>query len=302
LFFYNAFLTDVSDDKNAGRVSGFGFALGYIGGGLCLALNMVMMGKPAWFGLANADATLPVRASVSVAGVWWLLFSVPTVLWVKDRTPSTVKTPTPVSALLTGAIKQLIQSWKNMSRFKEVKRFLLSYLIFNDGIQTIILMASIFGAKELGMSTAQLALVYLVVQFVAFVGAMACGRLADSWSHKKVLLVTLVVYAALIVWAVFMRQVWEFWTMGVVIGLVLGGSQAAARSLFAVMIPPAHSGEFFALYGVVGKAASLLGPALFGAVSQVAGLRAGIASLMVFFLVGGFLLFTVDEESGRRLS
>jgi UMF1 family MFS transporter len=189
-----------------------------------------------------------------------------------------------------------------VAAFPQLKRFLVSYLIFNDGIQTIILMASIFGAKELGMSSTQLALVYLMVQFVAFLGAMVFGRLADAWSHKNVLLTTLAVYTGLIVWAVVMTSAREFWAMAVVVGIVLGGSQAAARSLYAVMIPPERAGEFFALYAVVGKAAALIGPAVFGLASQLGGVRAGIASLLVFFVLGGLFLFSVDETRGRTLS
>lgn len=301
LVFYNAFLNDVSDSQNAGRVSGFGFALGYIGGGLCLALNMAMMARPVWFGLSGSDATLPVRASISVAGVWWLLFSFPTFLWVRDTHPSANSARGTVLSALMGALQQLWRSWKSLAAFPQLKRFLISYLIFNDGIQTIILMASIFGAKELGMSATQLALVYLMVQFVAFVGAMIFGRLADAWSHKNVLLTTLAVYTVLIAWAVFMTSATEFWAMAVVVGIVLGGSQAAARSLYAVMIPSERAGEFFALYAVVGKAAALIGPAVFGVASQVGGLRVGIASLLIFFVLGGFLLFSVDETSGRTL-
>lgn len=299
LVFYNAFLTDITTDESAGRVSGFGFALGYIGGGTCLAINMAMLAKPIWFGIDSADPTLPARTSVGLAGFWWLLFSIPTFLWVHDIVRIVPAAQHSAVQVIGGALRQLVATWQSLSEKRDLKRFLLSYLIFNDGIQTILLMASIFGAKELNMSAAELALCYLVIQFVAFVGAMVFGRLADAWSHKKVILTTLLVYTVMIVWAIGMKRSWEFWTMGVIIGIVLGGSQAAARSLFAVMIPPERSTELFALYAVVGKAAALIGPAVFGLVAQFAGLRMGIASLLVFFVVGGAILFTVNESYNR---
>jgi UMF1 family MFS transporter len=290
---YNAFLNEISDEKDAGRVSGFGFAFGYIGGGVCLALNMAMIARPAWFGLAGGNATLPVRASVAVAGAWWLLFSVPTYFWVKDRPHAAADgVPSP---------KQLWLTIRDTLRDRDLSLFLLSYIVFNDGIQTILIMASIFGAKQLGMSTPQLALCYLMIQFVAFVGALVCGRLADSWSHKKVLLLTLMVYCGVTVWAVFMTRVVEFWMMGAIVGVVLGGSQAAARSLYSLMIPAGRTGEYFGLFSVVGKASSVFGPLVFGVTAQFFGLRAGVASLLLFFIGGAALLFAVNEASATAV-
>jgi UMF1 family MFS transporter len=157
-------------------------------------------------------------------------------------------------------------------------------------------MASIFGAKALGMSTGQLALCFLMIQFVAFVGALVCGRLADSWSHKKVILCTLAVYLGVICWAVVMTDQRQFWILGAVVGLVLGGTQAASRSFFSVMVPHEKSAEFFAFFSIIGKAGSLVGPFVFGVVSQFYGLRAGVASLLLFFVLGGMILARVDEK------
>jgi UMF1 family MFS transporter len=161
-------------------------------------------------------------------------------------------------------------------------------------------MASIFGAKALGISTQRLALCFLVIQFVAFVGAMVCGRLADAWSHKNVILITLVLYCGVVIWAVFMHKEWEFWILGVVVGLIMGGSQAAARSLYALLIPPGRSGEFFSLFSIVGKVSSLIGPFVFGVTAQFYGLRAGVASMLIFFLVGGAILLGVNEARGKN--
>lgn len=305
--FYNAFLNEVGEEKVAGEISGLGFAWGYIGGGLCLALNMWMIARPEVFHLNRfGDITLPVRLSVTVAGVWWLLFSIPTFLWVQDKErpdgglPVDDRSPkvNPFKMAMAAA-EQILFTVKDVLRMKDVGRFLLAYLIFNDGIQTVLIMASIFGAKALGMTTPQLALCFLLIQFVAFFGAKFFGPLADRWSHRNVVLTTIAVYAAVVAWALFMKSPAEFWVMGVIIGFVLGASQSAARSLFAVMIPPQRSGEFFALYSVVGKAASLMGPVTFGVAAQLWGLRAGVGSLLLFFLAGGGMLFSVNELRGR---
>ena len=300
--FYNAFLNEVTDESAAGEISGLGFAWGYIGGGVCLALNMWMIAKPAFFHLGSADPTLPIRLSVAVAGLWWLLFSIPTFLWVKDKPRPANSPPDDKSrfVLALQSVRQLFVTLKSVVAMKDVSRFLAAYLFFNDGIQTILVMASIFGAKALGMTTPQLALCFLMIQFVAFFGAKFLGPLADSWSHRNVVLLTLLGYAAVTAWGVFMRTQAEFWAMGAVVGFVLGASQSAARSLFSVIIPVDRSGEFFALYSVVGKAASLMGPAVFGVASQFFGLRVGVGSLLIFFIIGGGLLLTVNESRARQ--
>lgn len=287
--FYNAFLKEIAIDEQAGRVSGLGFALGYIGGGLCLALGLFFIAATNVSHSALSDPTLPVRLAVLAAGIWWLFFSIPTFLWVKDDQKNSGP---PVHSWF----RQLAVTVKDIMKNPPLARFTLAYLIYNDGIQTILIMAAIFGASELGMKQSQLALCYLLIQFVAFCGAMICGRLADAWSHKKVVVCTLVIYALVTMWGVVMKSPREFWIMGVIVGLVLGGSQAASRSLYSILIPKERAGEFFAVYAVVGKASSLIGPFLFAVVRQMFGLRAAVGSLLVFFIVGGALLLTVREE------
>ncbi len=285
LVFYNAFLKDISGDANAGRVSGIGFALGYIGGALCLIINLMMINRPDWFGFDPADKTLAVRYGMLLVGAWWLVFSIPTLLWVKDA-------PSPIDPLPAIHPRETIRWLKtNPALF----RFLISYLIYEDGIQTVIVMASIFGAKALGMGASELAMCYLMIQFVAFVGALLCGRLADAWGHKNVVMASLALFSAVTVWAVFMTRPFEFWILGVFVGLVLGGSQAASRSLFSLMVRKERSSEFFALFSIVGKAAAFMGPLVFGVTAQFFGLRAGVASLLIFFIVGGLVLHGVKS-------
>lgn len=300
LVFYNAFLNEITDEVNRGRVSGLGFAVGYVGGGLCLALNMVMMAKPAFFHLQSGDVTLPIRASVGVVGLWWLVFSLPVFFWLFDK-PHPSKAPSDVhwATIVLQSLNQLKTTFLHILKKKQLARFLLAFLIYDDGVQTILLMASIFGAKELGLNPGQLALIYLLVQFVAFVGALFWGRVADAWNHKNVIVCTVALFAGITVWAVMVTKPWEFWLLGAVVGGVMGGVQAASRSLFSLMIPPENAGEFFSFFSIIGKATSLVGPFVFGIVSQFHGIRAGVGSLIVFFVLGGAILLTVDEKRGR---
>lgn len=295
LVFYNAFLNDIGPEGMRGRLSGIGFALGYVGGGLCLALNLAMLSHPAAFGLATVDGTLPARASVLIAGAWWLVFSLPAFLLLRDRPPvARAAGPNP------GTFQGLADAIREARRRPDLGRFLLAYLIYDDGVQTVLLMASIFGAKALGMSAAQIAACYLMIQFVAFIGALLAGRFADAVGHKKVVAATLAVFLAAVVWGAFIRTPGEFWVLGVVVGLVMGGVQAASRSLYSLLIPAEKAGELFALFSVVGKAASLAGPFVFGLAAQFLGLRPAVAVIGVFFVAGGALLFSVDERRGRE--
>lgn len=290
LVFYNALLNYVSTPQEKGWVSGLGFAAGYIGGGLCLALNLAVMMNPEAF-RGTADPTFPYRVNFLIVAAWWLVFSLPSFFWIRERAPLS-RSPTRVP-------------WREiLSSFREnpnVGRFLLAFLFYNDGIQTVIVMAAVFGAKEIGLSAGKLALCFLMIQFVAFFGALVFGRFADRWGHKKAVLISLGFFILVTAWGVVMKSEKEFWILGAVVGLVLGGSQSASRSLYANLISPEKSGELFAFYSVVGKAAALIGPFVFAVVSQAANLRAAVASLAVFFVVGMALLTRVKEEGSVNM-
>lgn len=294
LVFYNAFLNDISDERTAGRISGLGFALGYVGGGLCLALNLVMIKKPELFGIASGDMTWPIRVSIFVVGLWWLGFSIPTFIELRDK-PRAVKETASFPTLALRSIAQMKSTLREIFREPRVRRFLMAYLIYDDGVQTILLMASIFGAKALNMSTSELAMCYLAIQFVAFVGALACGHLADHWSHKKVIMTGLVCFGIVTAWAVTMHSASQFWVLGLIVGLIMGGVQAASRSLFSLMIPAERSAEYFSIFSIVGKATALIGPFVFGLTAQLFGLRPAVAAMIAFFVVGGIILNGVQE-------
>jgi UMF1 family MFS transporter len=309
--FYNAFLPSLADERSLGRVSGFGWAVGYLGGGLCLALDLFMIRSPETFGLTNVDF-LPVRASLLSVGVWWFVFGLPLQFWLSEgaspRFHSTAREsggdPHPAGMFfllrsaadeLRAAFGRLAETARNLGRYRNLAWFLAAYLLYNDGIETIIVMASVFGAQALGMPQDDLVLCFLMIQGVAFVGALGFGWLADRLRHKTAIYMSLAVYAGVTLWAYHMTSAREFWALGVVVGLVLGGSQAASRSLMALLTPAEKSAEFFSFYGLTGKLTSAFGPLVFGVVSQTAGLRAGVLSLLVFFLAGGLLLIPVRE-------
>ncbi|MFN0116802.1 MAG: MFS transporter [Elusimicrobiota bacterium] len=291
--FYNSFLQVVINKENTGSVSGRGFAWGYLGGGLCLALNLWMMNQPQTFGLLDLDNTLPVRASVLVAGIWWLLFSIPAFCFLRDNPQREVPLEN-TSPPLWEAFAYLKRMLVSLKKSPELKNFFIAYFFYNDGVQTIILMASIFGAKILGMSSSTLVLCFLFIQAVALAGALFMGKLTDRWGAKRVITVCIVGYLVVTFWGALMTTEIEFWFLGFCIGIIMGGIQSASRALFNSLIPVERTSEFFSLYGIVGKAASVMGPLVFGVFSQFGGVRWGVASLGIFFVVGLAYMRRVD--------
>lgn len=297
LSFYHAFLSEITTRERIGRVSGFGWALGYVGSVLCLLLNLAMIERPNWFHLPDSDY-VPVRAAMVVVAVWWGLFAIPTFLWVRERAIPQIL-PAGSHYLKVG-FQRLLSTLQNIQDYRELVKFLIAFLIYNDGIQTVIVMAAIFGATVLKMPREELILALLLNQTVAFFGALAFGYLADRMPTKTAIGISLGVWCGALLWALVIDQSWQFWALSVVVGLVLGGSQSASRALFAQFTPPEKSAEFFAFFSVSGKFASVAGPFLFGVVSAVAGTRYAIGSLLAFFVAGGLLLCRVNEAVGRQ--
>jgi MFS transporter, UMF1 family len=296
--FYSAFLPEITTQQRMARVSGFGWALGYVGGVLCLILNMLMIQRPDWFGLVETDF-VPVRASMVVVALWWGLFAIPTFLWVRERATSTGRHP-PLEAVREG-LHRLVQTFRKAGRYRELVKFLLAFLVYNDGIQTVIVMAAVFGATELGMTQDQLIPAFIMVQLVAFFGALIFGYLGDRLPTKTAINISLVVWIGALFYVLFVDQVWEFWMLGAVVGLVMGGSQSASRALFAQFTPVANSAEFFGFFSVSGKFASIFGPVVFGVATQLTGsVRFSVFSILVFFAVGMVILYFVDETKGVR--
>ena len=298
--FYNAFLPEISTRENIGRVSGMGWAWGYIGGGILLALNLLMLQYPEKIGFPAGAFTVQ-DCFLSVA-LWWLIFSVPTFVFVKERGKGTA--PSKRLSFRAG-YRRLKHTFRQIRTFRELTTFLVAFLIYNDGIETVIVMASIFGAEVLGMQTHELILFFLMIQGIAFLGSLVFGWLADAIGNKRTILITLGVWSLIVIWAFQLGLFWdrktEFWVLGVLVALVLGGSQAASRSLQGLFTPEANSAEFFGFFAVSGKFASVFGPLIYGILVAVTGnVQSGILSVLIFFLAGMAILWTIDEKKGMQ--
>jgi len=299
--YYNAFLPEISNDQNIGRISGLGWALGYIGGGALLAINLMMLKYPGLLGFQ--DGTFSVQDCFLSVSLWWLAFSLPTFLLLKERAQ---KIPlAPGRSYFREGYLRLRHTLGRIRTFRELTKFLVAYLIYNEGIETVIVMASIFGAQVLKMETGEIILFFLMVQGIAFVGSLIFGFLADAIGNKRTIMLSLVIWSLIVVWAfqlgIFLDAKTEYWILGILTGIVLGGSQAASRSLQGIFTPDANSAEFFAFFGVSGKFASIFGPLIYGILIAITGsVQSGILSVLFFFVVGGILLWTVNEKKGME--
>ncbi len=298
IVFYNAYLPDIAGPDERDKVSSRGFAMGYAGGGLLLLLNLILFSFRERLGL---DSALAARISIASAGLWWLGFSLITFRTLKPR--HAVRQLPRNESYLTIGFKQLGNTFRQVRKFPETVRYLIGYLIYNDGIQTVIVVAAIFASLELGMDDQQLILVILMIQAVAFLGAFFLFPfLAARLGAKGALVLSLVIWSAVVIYAfAALRTQTEFWILGAIIALVLGGSQALSRSLFAQMIPKGREAEFFSFYEVSDRATSFMGPLLFGLANQIFGsLRYGILSLIVLFVIGLAILLVVNVPRAIR--
>ncbi len=287
LVFYDSLLPHIAAPHEIDRVSTAGYALGYLGGGLLLALNLLWIQKPGWFGLPDAESA--VRLSFASAAAWWLLFSLPLFRRV----------PEPPAEAPGAALPPLRQRLRELLRYRQAFRFLLAFLLFNDGIQTIMRVAVIFGS-EIGLGQGTMIGAILAVQFIGVPCAFLFGQLAGWIGTKRAILVGIAVYACVSALGYVMHAAWQFWALAVLVGLVQGGTQALSRSLFASMIPAAKSAELFGLFAVFEKFAGIVGPSLFALVVTVTGSsRDAVLAVIVFFVLGAALLLGVDVEAGR---
>ena len=297
--FYNAFLLDVSPKGDYGKVSGLAWGFGYLGGGLCLGLNLVMLKFPHLLG--QPEGFFSVADCILVSGVWWGIFAIPTMLWLRD--PAEERARIKLSQVVVAAWRRLRQTLREVKKYRHLTRFLLAYLIFNDGIETVIVMASIFGSEVVGLSAGELVLFFLIIQGTALVGSLGFGWLGDRIGNRPTLLITLVIWLGVVSWAFKLGWLFDprtdYYIIGVLAGSVLGGSQSAARAMQASFTPPGRAAEFFGFFGISGRFASIFATALYSTVIILAGgVQAGILILGLFFLVGGVLLWFVDEAAG----
>ncbi|MBP6514129.1 MAG: MFS transporter [Steroidobacteraceae bacterium] len=292
IVFYDALLLDVADKPDLDLVSAYGYALGYVGGGLLFALNVWMTLSPATFGLADAAAA--VRVSFITVAVWWLVFSVPVLLFVNEQRPAQ---PPSWARAVRGAWGELRETVHTIRRYRPLVWFLLAYWLYIDGVNTVIKMAVDYGLS-LGFPQSALIAALLITQFVAFPAALAFGALGERIGARNGIFIAIAVYAAATVGAYFLTQTIHFYALAVVIGLVQGGIQSLSRSYFGSLVPPGKNAEFFGFYNMMGKFAAVLGPLLVGVTTLVTGdPRMGMLSLLLLF-VGGAVLLAKSRRSG----
>jgi UMF1 family MFS transporter len=296
--FNDAILPLISTEAERDHVSSRGWAMGYAGGGLLLALNFVLVTLHDTFGMTEGTAA---RISMLSAAVWWAAFTFIPFRGIKDRLPVDVEALE--GGLLARSFGQLWATLKDMRNYPVALTFLIAYLFFNDGIQTVISQASIYGTDELDFSLSTVLATYLLVQFVAVGGAIAFGKAAGKVGAKRVILAGLGIWMLIVTAALFLPkgQLVPFLLLGVAIGLVLGGTQALARSYFSLLIPAGKEAEYFSFYHAMDRGTSWFGTLVFGVVYQLTdSYRPAIFALIIFFVIGGLLLMRVDTQRGIR--
>ncbi|HEX6926512.1 MAG TPA: MFS transporter [Longimicrobiaceae bacterium] len=302
MVFYESLLPHVASENEIDRVSTAGYGLGYAGGGTLLALNLAWILFPGAFGLSSADSTLPTRLALLSVAAWWVLFSVPLFRRVANPPRTLEPDETPRTQPVRGAFIRLWETLRALRGYRQAFLMLLAFLVYNDGIQTIIKMATAYGT-DLGIGQNALIAAILIVQFVGIPFAFLFGMLAGRIGTKPAIFTGLAAYTAISILGYFMTNALHFFVLAGLVGMVQGGTQALSRSLFASMVPPHRSGEFFGFFSVFEKFAGIFGPLFFAVSLAVTGSsRNAILSVILFFVVGGLLLALVDVQEGRRVA
>lgn len=293
--FYDALLMDVAREERLHTVSSLGFGLGYLGGGLLFAVNVMMTLWPQRFGLA--DSAQAVRLSFVLVAAWWAVFTIPLMLFVSEsRNPDRASGRAAVAA----GLRQLAATARQLRQHRTVWLFLLAYWCYIDGVYTIARMAVDYG-MALGFNPHSLIVALLITQFVGFPAAVAFGYAGERFGAKPAIFTGIAAYAGATVWSYFMTEVWEFYALAAVIGLVQGGVQSLSRSFYARIIPAGQAGEFFGFYNMAGKFATVLGPLLVGVAGALSGSpRLGISAILLLFIVGALLLSLVENGNDAR--
>ena len=295
IVFYEALLPHLARGEDLDRVSSAGYAMGYLGGGVLLAINLLMIQQPAMFGLA--DGSVGTRLSFASVGVWWFAFTLPLLLKVPEPRALVSGKQEPVS--VARGVRDLMQTFRELRKYRQAVLFLLAFLIYNDGIQTMIRVAAIYG-ESIGLEPSAMITALLLTQFIGVPAAFAFGALASRIGAKRGVFLGLGVYTLISALGYYMTTVTHFFMLAILVGLVQGGTQALSRSLFASMIPRQKSSEFFAFFSVFERYAGVLGPAVFAVVVSYSGTgRNAILAVLFFFVAGAALLIPVDVEKGR---
>jgi UMF1 family MFS transporter len=294
MVFYNAFLPTITSPEKIGRVSGYGWGVGYIGGLLCMVLALVGFVQPEtpWFGITRAEG-FNIRATNLLVAGWFALFSLPLFLFVKER-------PVPGARFdMAGTLRELKDTVRHIRRYREIVKYLIAHLIYNDGLVTVFAFGGIYAAGTFNMPFSEVIVFGIVLNVVAGLGAWGVGYGDDRLGGKKTVLITLVALSvATFIGVLAPTKTW-LWVAGILIGVFGGPNQAASRSLMGRFSPARHQTEFFGFYQLAGKITSFMGPMALGSVALMAGSqRAGVATVIAFFVVGGLLLVWVNERVG----
>jgi UMF1 family MFS transporter len=295
--FYNAFLPEIADDEQMGRVSAWGYGAGYVGGGIALALAAVWLSRPTE---SSAQIVERLQWCLLLMGLWWGGFGLLALVGLKERAPQHAERTSLIVAARQ-ATAQVRGTLTHLRQYRMLALFLLGFLFFNDGVQTVISQASVFGTKVLEMQTGELAQIVLMIQFVALPGSLAVGWLADRIGQKPTLLGCLAVWTALLIAAFFVTTKPQFLAMAFVAALVLGGTQSVSRTIMGLMTPAERAAEFFGFFNLSGRATSMFGPVFFSTILAATG-RAHLAllSLLIFFVIGTLFVLPLDLAVGRK--
>jgi UMF1 family MFS transporter len=283
--FANAFMPRLASPEKQGSLSGWGFAMGYIGGALALTLVLLMIDR-------NADYA---RYGLAFSGLWWFVFGLPSYIFLPELPPQA--NAADKGSLLMAGFRRTASTLKNIRQYRMLFLFLLAFLLYNDGVETVISMSGPFGADYLKMTMQELIRMFLIVQFVAFGGAMVFGYLSDRIGNKQVIVINLVVWVVAAILAMFVGTAGQFTALGVLVGLVLGGVQSASRALMGLLAPESIRNEAFGFFSISGKFASIFGPLLYSFFATTFGTRYGILSVLPFLVAGLLILLRVLEPS-----
>ena len=301
--FYDAFLPQIASENKLDRVSAKGFSFGYIGGGMQFAIALGLVAGHKVIGIGQA---LAARIGIAMAGFWWGGFTLFTLKFLKEgqareEIPENHRSKPLILAYIAIGVERTLRTARKVRQFKHLLLFLIAFMVYNDGIQTVIGMATIYGTSELNLSVTVLMITLLVIQIIAAVGAPLFGWLGDKIGTKRAVMLSLVLWSGVVTYAYFLHSATEFFVLGVIVGVVLGGSQALSRSLYGSMVPEEASAEFYGFYSVFAKFSAIWGPLAFAVIRQVTGTaRLSIISLMIFFVLGLILLSFVNEEKARQ--
>jgi MFS transporter, UMF1 family len=297
LVIYNSFLPEIAPPEQRDDVSSRGFALGYIGGGLLLALNLALLSFAGKLGITDGMA---VRISLCSAGAWWAIFTIPTIRAIRNRGPA--RSLAAGESAIGTVLRQLAHTAREVRQYPETLKFLIAYLLYNDAIQTVLTLASQFGGDELHIPLTQLTLAILMVQFVAWPGSLAFARLARAITAKRAVVVSLLIWTGTLIYIyVSVTTTLQFFVMAAIVAVIMGGSQALSRSLYAQIIPKGREAEYYSVYEVSDKGTSWMCPIVFGLAMQFThSYRLAVLSLIVFFIAGLLVLLKVDMERGEK--